>query len=192
MDDGWVTIIRKIPRTLAPIVMQAEAAAAEALRRHGRLPMNPGAAMIECVEVVYATALIHLCTEENAYGQMFDESTPRERRERLEAFDRDKWVCLICGHSGINRQPGGDLEAHHIVPRSCFDERIRPADIHSRHNLATLCREHHAMITNPQEPRWHWRSIAPALLKVIGNHELAAKVAATATDPLLDLVADTL
>jgi hypothetical protein len=188
-DQEWVTMIRKLPREMLPVVLGAEKAAADILRFCGKLPLSPASQAVELTEMVYAAALISF-TSEDSYQRLMMDADRHERAEALEAMDRDGWRCLICHHSGMNKAPGGQLQSHHCVPRGVWDERVRPPDIHHRSNKATLCQSCHEKITNPRSPHWHWRNIAPSLLRTIGNPELAARVEATCSDPLLDLVAD--
>lgn len=191
MPEEWVTVVRKIPRAMLPVLLQAEKAGADLLRFHGKLPLSMQSQVVEITEMIYSAALLSF-TAEDSYQRLMLDTDRHERSEALEAMDRDQWRCLVCGHSGVNKQPGGQLHSHHIIPKGCHDARIRPADPHHRSNKATLCETHHEMITNPRSPAWHWRAIAPVLLRLIGNQELAAKVEATVLDPLLDLVADEL
>ena len=187
----WVTWSRRIPRSFLPVLLQSERLAMDHLRLHGRLPNSPAAAQIEVLEVIFATYLITASTDPS-YQALMMETDHYERREALEAFDRDGWRCLICGHTGMNQSPGGRLESHHIVPRGCHDERVLPANLHHRSNKASLCDLHHESITNPRSPTFHWRRIAPVLYRMIGNEEQAARVEATLTDPITDLLEDTL
>jgi len=65
-------------------------------------------------------------TYESPYGK-------RWYRIRRKVKKRDNHNCVVCGKEE-------NLEVHHVVPASKFDE---PEKSHQMKNLVTLCAEHH-------------------------------------------------
>jgi len=96
------------------------------------------------------------------------------RKAQLLAFERANFRCVICKHSDTN---SGALEGHHILPRShAMLAREVVGDLHSHRNIAPLCHQCHDKVTNPPDPRWKWRNIAPRLFELIGEPDLANKM----------------
>ena len=88
------------------------------------------------------------------------------------AFERDSSRCVICARSHCNAV--GALEPHHIIPRShaVLAKKVC-GELHTHRNIVCLCHEHHEMVTNPPDPTWHWRNIAPRFFELIGEPDLA-------------------
>lgn len=91
---------------------------------------------------------------------------------RWEAGQRDDFLCLLCGRSGLN---GCGIESHHIVTLGAGGPKC---DVD---NIASLCGRDHKRITHPASPEWHWKAIAPRLFAAAGvSPEKAARLLAEA------------
>jgi hypothetical protein len=129
---------------------------------------SPGAEQKECFEFLVAEAHAGLFEQ---FLQCIDGlKESKYTFARYTAQDRDGFRCVIpkCRRSNLNH---GNLESHHIIPRShgLEHQRLFNAHVDDPENLATLCSEHHGYVTNPPTPAWMWRNIAPRLYELIGQ-----------------------
>ena len=142
--ERWVTINRRVPESLAQIMLQAEYIALELLKLSDSLPISEKARTLAVLELVYSDFVLSNATLHRDWWATATADATEMFNSKLVALDRDNWRCRMCHHTKANKGAGA-LNAHHIYPRSYFGPE-RPERIHDPNNLATLCGDCHAKV----------------------------------------------
>lgn len=173
-EGRWSTLSRKIPDGLRLIIQEAEYVASQLNVLDCGSPATDAVDIKDAMERIYGEWLQLARFELTTKLGRID---GYERSEAWAAAVRDNYRCVICQHSDFNKAAG--LESHHIVPRGhgVLWDAIAPGQpIHHASNKATLCHEHHELVTNPPDQTWHWRNIAPRLFELVGEGQLAENI----------------